>query len=211
MGAGKGGFQRKRVGIGVGLDGAGGIERETLRGTHQFARQLKEVLEAFGGGIVFGDGLAERGGFLELGVEVDGGIHEKGAELLAEFSQDFTGELRADVIERGEDANVEVLMALLFELFEQFKLFGQAMEGEITGFNRDDHVGGGAHGVEGEQADVGGAVDDAEVVVPGDACQGVGEAVLAAGYAMEFGFQGGQGDGGGCQVEVAGDLPGDVF
>ena len=151
-----------------------------------------EILEALGGGVVFGDGLAEGGGFLEFGVEVDRGIHEQVAELFAEFGQNLAGEFGADVIEGGEDPDAEFLVTLFAELLEEFELLGKAVEREVAGLDGDDDVRRGTHGVEGEQADVGGAIDDAEIVIGGDAGEGIGEAVLPAGNAVEFGFEGGQ-------------------
>ena len=84
-------------------------------------------------------------------------------------AEDFPGQLGANVVERGENADLDFLAALLAELFQQLQLLGQAMQRKVAGLNGDDHVAGGTHGVKGKQPDIGGTINDAEIIIFRDA------------------------------------------
>ena len=66
--------------------------------------------------------------------------------------------------EGGQDPCVQTATDPLFEMADRFKEFLNAIHREKTRFEGHDHVGRGAKGIEGEEVQCGGAVDDNEII-----------------------------------------------
>ncbi len=84
------------------------------------------------------------------------------------------------------------------------------MQAEVAGLDGDDDFIAGAEGVEGDEADAGGAVDEAPLVIRADGFDGFAKAVFASDAAGEELLERRQLDVGGSEIEIGGDLPDDV-
>jgi len=129
--------------------------------------QLVEVLHAARRAVVFGDGLAEARGLFELGVEVDDHRQDLVAEVFFQLAEDLARQLGADVVERRQHLEADVVADLRGEHVDGLFLPVAALHGEVAGLDGDDDLVGGTQRVEGQQSDRRRAVDDAEVVAVG--------------------------------------------
>src|SRR5689334_21198477 len=108
--------------------------------SHQLASEVYKILVAAAARIVFGDRLAEAGGFLELGVEVDRALHEIFTELGPQLAQNFARQLSARVVERRKHANQNILSAAISKHFERLHHLRQTMQAEEAGFDGNDRL-----------------------------------------------------------------------
>jgi hypothetical protein len=140
-----------------------------------------------GAGVVEGYGLAVAGSFGEADVAGDAGFEELFSEEAFEVFSDLLGEVGAVVVHGEEDAfEGEGGVEDLGDAVEGGHELGDAFEGEVLGLHGDEETVGGDEGVEGEEVEGGGAVEEDEGVVVADGGEGVAEAILAAVLADEL-------------------------
>ena len=165
-------------------------------GVEVFLGEDAVVGGAGGGGGVLEDGVAEGGGFGEFDVSADFGAEDDGVgdgvggalglgEEVFDFFGNFAGEFGGGFVLAEEDAgDVELGVEGLADHGDGVEEFFHALQGEELGLEGDDDFGGVGQGVEGEQTEGGGAVDEDEVGVD----------FLGFGHFAEEGFAGDDGD-----------------
>ncbi len=168
------------------------------------------VLAAPGVGGVLDDGLPEGGGLADAGVEADGRRDDAVLEGAPELGEHVAGHRALGVVHRREHGVGDGPAQPAPEGAEGLDLALGAVHGEEGGLDGDDGLARGAEGAEGEEADRGGAVEDAVLEAVGELREGAGEAEVAVGLVGEAapcGFEAGEGDGAGRELESFGDGP----
>ena len=149
--------------------------------------KLDIAFGALGAGVVGKDGFAETGGFGEADAAGDGGLEDLILEEFAEIGGDLAGEVGAVVVHGEENAfNFEGMLEGFADSLDGIDEFGDAFEGEEFALNGDDDGIGGEEGVEGEEVECGGAIDEDELVIVAEFGDAVAEAVFAAFDIDEF-------------------------
>ena len=183
----------------IGLADEGVGSTLVVVGVEEFLGEDAVVGGAGGGGGVLEDGVAEGGGFGELDVSADAGAEDDGVgdgvggalglgEEVFDFVDDFGGEFGGGFVLAEEDAgDVEGGVEGLADHGDGVEEFFHALECEELGLEWDDDFGGVDEGVEGEEAEAWGAVDEDEVGVDFFGS-------LPAGHFFEEGFAGDDGD-----------------
>src|SRR5216683_3171902 len=147
----------------------------------EFEGELAVGFGSAGLGVVEGYGLAVAGGFGEADVAGDAGGEELVVEEGFEVLGDLLGEVGAVVVHGEEDSlEGEGGVERLGDAVEGGHELGDAFEGEVLGLHGDEEAVGGDEGVEGEEVEGWGAVEEDEGVVGADGGEGVAEAILAA-------------------------------
>jgi hypothetical protein len=182
------------------LEGTGGSGRcgfaalgfrafEVVAGEN-FEGQLAVGFGSAGFGVVEGYRLAVAGGFGKADVAGNVGGEELVVEEGFEVFGDLKGEVGAVVVHGEEDAlEGEAGVEGLGDAVEGGHELGDAFEGEILGLHGDKESVGGYEGVEGEEVEGRGAVEEDEGVIGADRFESVAEAVFAPvlGYELEVG------------------------
>ena len=127
------------------------------------------------------------GSFGKADVARDDGAEEAVFEVLAEGFSDLLGEVGA-VIVHGEQYAFDGELGVegSADPFEVGDEFGDAFEGEVFGLHGDDEAVRGGEGVEREQIERGGAVEDDEVEAVEDGSEGVAKTRGAVVFGSEF-------------------------
>lgn len=121
---------------------------------------------AFGADIIGDDGFAEAGGFREADAAGDDGVEDLVAEVFPEVVGDLAGEVGA-VVEHGEqDAfDGEIVLKSFADALDCVDKLGDAFERKEFALDGDDDGVGGDQGVDGEEIEGWGAIEDDEVVL----------------------------------------------
>lgn len=154
------------------------------------------VVECAGGPHgVLEDGLAEARAFGEFDVASDGWVVDAGAgpggfgvalgfEEGFEVGDDFLGVRGLGVVHAEDDAgDAECGIDLVADEADGFEEFAHALQCEEVGLHGDDDFLCGGEGVECEEAEGRGAVEEDELVVGAGAFDGLGEPLVATGLA----------------------------
>ena len=152
-----------------------------------------------GAGVVGEDGFAETGGFGQADAARDDGLEDLVLEEVAQVGGHLAGQV-GPVVEHGEqDAlDFERVVEGFADAVDGVHEFGDAFQGEEFALDGDEDGIGGDQGVEGEEVEGRGAIDQDEVVVVADFGEAFAEAELAVGEVDQF-------EVGADQVLVGGD------
>jgi hypothetical protein len=146
---------------------------------------------ALGSHVVHEDRLSITGGFGEADAAGDDGLEDL---ILEEFFQvvgHLAGEVGAVVVHGEEDAfDLEGVFEGLADAFDGIDELGDAFEGEELALDGDEDGIGGDEGIEGEEVEGRGAVDEDVVEIVADGFKAFAEAPLAAGEVDEFDISG---------------------
>ncbi len=141
--------------------------------------QLQVGFGAAGVGIVDDGGLSVAGRFGETDVARDRGLAHEVAEEAAKLGGNGLRQVGA-VVEHGEDDafDGETAVELDPDAVDGIEQLGDAFEGEVLGLHRDENGVGRDQGVEGEEVERRGAVEDDELEAVADGLEGATEAIL---------------------------------
>jgi hypothetical protein len=103
-------------------------------------------------------------GFAQAHVLADHRVEDQVLVGLPNLGQRSLGEPRPPVEEGGQDSDSELMPDPVLEQTDRLEQPRNPVHREIARFERDDDLAGGSERVEGQDADVGGAVDQHEVV-----------------------------------------------
>jgi hypothetical protein len=192
------GFQGAGGGCGGGLAALHFGAFEVVAGK-ELEGQFAVGFGSAGLGVVEGHRFAVTRGFGEADVAGDGGLEEFVVEEGLEVVGDLLGEVGA-VVEHGEEDAFEGERGVegLGDAVEGGHELGDAFEGKVLGLHGDEKTVGGDEGVEGEEIEGWGAVEEDEGVIGPEGGEGLAEFELAA-------FEGDELDGGADEVFAAGN------
>src|ERR1017187_5329809 len=140
-----------------------------------------------GPGVVGQDGFAETGRFGQADAARDDGPEDLVLEELAQVGGYLAGEVGPVVIHGQEDAfDGEGVLETFANPVDGVHEFRDAFQGKELALDGDDDGIGGDEGIEGEQVEGRGAIDQNEAVSVADVGQALAEAVLAVGDVDQF-------------------------
>lgn len=187
------------AGGGVGLDG----RREesplpkALRGSgcllmrDDFLCETNVAFGAFGADVISDDGLAEAGGFRQADAARYNGVEDLIAKVVAEVIGHLAGEIGA-VVEHGEQNafDGEIVLKSFTNALDGVDKLRDAFEGEEFALDGNDDRVRRDEGVDGEEVEGWGAIEDQEVVLGLQGVECVSEFELALWYINEVDVDG---------------------
>lgn len=157
---------------------------------HEFGGYAEVGLGADGGDVVEDYGLAEGRGFGESDVSGDDVFEDPGAEVVAGFRGDLSGEVEAGVVHGQEDAvDGEVRVYASLDQVDRVEELREAFEGVVLALYRDEQAVRGGEHVDGDEAQGWWAVYEYVVVLVPERVERVGHDAfpLFSGDHFDFG------------------------
>ena len=143
------------------------------------------------------------GRLTETGVAVDEGIEDQLAEMHPDFFDHLVRQPEAGVVHGKQDAlDAKAGIESALYDFDGVEQLAQSLEGEVFALNRDDHAVRCSEGIQGDEAQRRGAIDQNEVEFLAQRLQSLAHPLLSLSLANEFDFCTDQVDVGGQEPQV---------
>jgi len=151
-----------------------------LEPKQDFLGEFEVAFSATGARIIEDGRFAVAGSFGEADIAGNAGVVEELAEERLEFAGYALGEIGAVIVHGENDAfDKEAGIESLTDAFDGIEELADAFEGKILGLHGDEDRVGGDEGVEGEQVERGGAIEDENSELAANGLECVAEAIFA--------------------------------